>query len=121
MDVLGDKIYNLRVYGIVSLRKNYRNPDEELEDSAGSVIRVPIEHSFGKIVNLFPFVDYKKKLKINERAIGSYIVVCALLTNIHTCLYGSEVCNMFSSDDDYMLLPTLEEYMAVWDDELIIH
>ena len=43
---------------------------QEEEDSAGSVIRVPIEHSFGKIANLFPFVDYKKKLKLNERAIG---------------------------------------------------
>jgi hypothetical protein len=113
VDLVADKIYNIAMNGIASLPTNPRNKEEEEENAAASTIRIPVEWSFGKIVILFPLVDFKKKLKINEREIGLYIIVATILTNIHTCLYGSQTSSYFSSDDDIILPPTLEEYMVV--------
>jgi nuclease HARBI1 len=113
-DILADAIYpQIRGDGIVSLRQGDRTVEEEAEDSAASVVRTHVEHSFAKIVNIFPFVDFKKGLKLNEREIGKYMVVGALFTNLHTCLYGSQVCNQFSYGAEIILPPTLEEYMSM--------
>ena len=115
-DILADKIYpQVRGNGIVSLRQNqYRHTRvEEEEDSAAASACVHVEHLFAKMVNLLPFLDFSKGLKVNEREIGRYMVVGALIINLHTCLYGSQVCAQFSTDFDIILPPTLEEYMAV--------
>ena len=86
---------------------------EEEEDSAAASARVHVKHLFEKMVNLLPFLDFSKGLKINEREIGRYMVVGALIINLLTCLYGCQVCAQFSADFDIILPPTLEEYMAV--------
>ena len=68
-DILADKIYPDN--GVVSLRQaQYRHTraDKE-EDSAASSTRVNVEHLFGKMVNLLPFLDFSKGLKVNEREI----------------------------------------------------
>jgi len=115
-DILADKIYpQVRGNGIVSLRKNqyrYTRAEEE-EDFAAASARVHVEHFFAKMVNLLSFLDFSKGLKINERETGRYMVVIELIINLHTCLYGSQVCAQFSTDFDIILPPTLEEYMAV--------
>ena len=116
MDVLADKIYpQIHANGIASLRRNHRNLiDQEIEeDTAAASVRVGVEQSFAKIVNHFPFVDFKKGLKINEREIGKYIVVAAILVNLHTCLYGSQLCTHFSINNHFIYPPTLEDYMMV--------
>jgi hypothetical protein len=115
-DILGDKIYpQIHANGIVSLRQNHflLSQEDIDEDKAASSIRVCVEHSFSKLINLFPYIDFHKGLKINEREVGKYMVIAALLTNLHTCLYGSQVCQQFSSTNEVILPPTLEEYMEV--------
>ena len=113
--ILADKIYP-QVYGngVVSLRQQQFRYDEEdeAEDAAASSARVNVEHIFAKMVNLFPFLDFSKGLRVNERAIGQYVIVGALIINLHTCLYGSQVCSQFSTSYDIILPPTLESYMA---------
>ena len=115
-DILADKIYpQVHGNGVVSLRQaQYRHTraDEE-EDSAASSARVNVEHLFGKLVNMLAFLDFSKGLKVHEREIGKYMVVGALIINLHTCLYGSQVCAQFSTEYDVILPPALEEYMAV--------
>jgi hypothetical protein len=117
LDVLGDKIYP-QVHAkieIVSIRRDRPNMTQEeiSEDTAASSIRVAVEHSFAKIVNLFPFVDFKNGFKINEREVGRYVIVAALMVNLHTCLYGSQICLQFSVGDHIIHPPTRESYMSV--------
>ena len=69
------------------------------------------------MVNLLPFLDFSKGLKLNEREIGRYMVVSALIINLHTCLYDGQMCAQFSTDFDIILpltleIWTLDEYMA---------
>ena len=72
-----------------------------------SKIRVPVEWSFGKIVNLFGFLDYSKKNKIYGQAVGADWQICTLLTNCHSCLYGNEVAKYF-----VVPTPDLEDYLG---------
>ena len=47
---------------------------------------------FGKIVQYYAYFDFKKILL---QPVGKYFIVCALLTNCHTCLYGSTTSDFF--------------------------
>ena len=52
-------------------------------------------------------MDFKKNLKIQLGAVGKMYIVCALLTNAHTCLYKSTTSPYFDLDP-----PSLEEYIT---------
>ena len=60
---------------------------------------------FGDIINYFKFVDFKKNLKIGLSPVGKIYIVCALLRNALTCLYGNNTSTFFGIDP-----PVLEEY-----------
>jgi hypothetical protein len=70
-----------------------------------SQVRIAVEWLFGDIANAFKFTDYKKNLKIGLSSVGKMYVVCALLRNAITCLYGNQTSDYFEHDP-----PTLEEY-----------
>ena len=70
-----------------------------------SSVRISVEWLFGDIVNYFAFLDFKKKHKLFQAPIGKMYLVCALLTNARTCLYGNITSEYFRLDP-----PSLEEY-----------
>ena len=72
-----------------------------------SSLRVSVEWSFGKIIQQFAFLDFRKNLKILLQPVGKYYTVGALLTNCHTCLYGSQTSNFFDLSP-----PALEIYLS---------
>ena len=49
----------------------------------------------------------RKKMKVLLSPVGLYLGVGNVLTNMHTCLYGSIVNNAFGMEK-----PDLDEYMA---------
>ena len=69
-------------------------------------VRVAVEWVFGDVINYFKFVDYKKDLKIGMSAVGKIYIVCALLRNAMTCLYGSSTANYFDVQP-----PSINEYL----------
>jgi hypothetical protein len=72
-----------------------------------SALRVSVEYGFGKIVQNFAFLDFKKNQKLLLQPLKEYYIVAALLTNCHTCLYGSQISTYFETDP-----PTLDEYLG---------
>ena len=64
-----------------------------------------VEWLFGDIINSFRFLDYKKNLKIGLSSVGKIYLVCALLRNAITCLYGNQMSEFFDLQPS-----TLEEY-----------
>lgn len=48
-----------------------------------------------KVVQYFAFLDFKKNLKILLQPIGKYYAVGVILTNCHTCIYGSVTSSFF--------------------------
>ena len=60
---------------------------------------------FGDILNWFAFMDFKRKSKIYLSAVGKMYLVCALLTNARTCMYGNLTSEYFEIEP-----PTIQNY-----------
>lgn len=71
------------------------------------VLRVSVEWGFQKIVSLFAFVDFKKNQKLLLSDIETFYKCVVLLTNCHTCLYGSQTGEYFN-----IMAPALENYIG---------
>ena len=88
-------------------RPDSANGSLDDDDDSMSNVRTSVEWLFGDIVEYFKFMDFKKNLKIGLSSIGKLYVVCALLRNALTCLYGNSTSSFFELDP-----PTLEEYFS---------
>ena len=77
----------------------------EMFNGSMSSVRVSVEWLFGDILNYFKFLDFKKNLKVGLSNIGKTYVVCALMRNALTCLYGNQTSEFFELDP-----PSLQEY-----------
>ena len=60
-----------------------------------SSVRVTVEWLFGDIINDFKFLVFKKNMKIGMSSVGKMYLVCALLHNAITCLYGNNTSQLF--------------------------
>ena len=60
-----------------------------------SDVTVSAKSVFKDIISYFKFLDFKKNLKIGLSAVGKVYLVCALMHNWRTYLYGNQVPNYF--------------------------
>ena len=72
-----------------------------------SSVLVSVEWIFRDIANYFKFLDFKKNLKIALSQVGKIYIVCALLQNALTCMYGNTTSQFF-----YLDPPDLNEYFV---------
>ena len=95
MCIYGDPAYPLRVQLQAPFRNVVLTPQMQAFNSSLSSVRL-----FGDIVNYFKF-------KIGLSNIGKLYIVCAVLQNALTCLYGNLTSEFFDLHP-----PTLQEYFA---------
>ena len=107
MCIYGDLAYPLRINLMAPFRGAALTAQMEALNDSMSNVRTWVEWLFGDIVEYFKFMDFKKNLKIGLSSIGKLYVVCALLRNALTCLYGNSTSSFFELDP-----PTLEEYFS---------
>ena len=69
--------------------------DQLAFNNSMSQVRISVEWVFGDIINYFKFVDFKKNLKIGLSPVGKIYIVCDLLRNALTCLYGNNTSTFF--------------------------
>ena len=105
MCVYGDPAYPLRIHLQAPYSQGRLTQQMEDYNKAMSAVRVSVEWLFGDIINSFKFLVYKKNLKIGLSSVGKMYIVCALLRNAITCLYGNQTSEFFDLEP-----PTLEEY-----------
>ncbi len=101
----GDPAYPVRPH-LMAPFKGHLTDEEKLFNKSMSKVRECVEWGFGKIVQYWAFLDFKKNLKLALQPVGKYYLVGALLTNCHTCLYGSLTGSYFG-----MQPPTLHDYL----------
>ena len=105
--VYGDVAYPLRP----QLQAPFRNPiltqDQKNFNTSMSQVRTSVEWLFGDITSWFAFIDFKKNLKIGLSSVGKMYLVCALLKNARTCLYGSTTTEYFQIDP-----PVITDYFV---------
>ena len=79
--------------------------EEQAFNQSMSKVRVSVEWVFGDIINYFKFTDFRKGLKVGLSAVVKIYVVCTLLQNVLTCLYGNHTSAFFDVQP-----PELEDY-----------
>lgn len=104
--VYGDLGYPLSKFLITPFKGNLTQRQKKVNKKMSS-LRVSVEWGFAKILQIFPFVDYKKNLKICKQKVAKFYKVAMILTNCHTCIYGSQVGDYFDSE-----VPSLEDYLV---------
>ena len=86
----GDPAYPLRVHLQGPFKGSIITPQMQAFNSAMITVRISVEWLFGDITNYLKFVDFKKNLKVCLSSIGKMYIVCAILHNALTCLYGNQ-------------------------------
>lgn len=77
-----------------------------------SRVRISVEWSYGQIVQYWPIVDFKKKMRIGNTPVAKMYKVAVLLTNCITCARGRNTNSVYFG----LSPPKLEEYLNFNDD-----
>ena len=101
----GDPAYPLGVHLQAPFKNIQLTPQMVLYNATMSEVRVAVEWLFGNITNYFKFIYFKSQLQINMSSVGKFYIVCALLENALTCLYGNIVSEEFEVQP-----PSLQDY-----------
>jgi len=108
--VYGDPAYPLGDgYIIPPYRGGAISRNQMIFNKRMSAVRICVEWAFGKVLSLFAYLDFKKNQKVYLQPVGKYYAVAVLLTNCHTCMYGSETSSFFNLQP-----PALLEYLRGW-------
>lgn len=101
----GDLIYQ----GQSLVMAGYQDPvsvaDADYNDFMGSM-RVSVETGFGRVTQLFTFLDFKRMMRTGLSPTAAYYLVSVLLTNCYTCLSGNSL-HRFPN----VAPPSLERYL----------
>ena len=62
---------------------------------------------FWDVINYFKCLDFKKNYKIGLSQVGKMYIVCSIMQNALTCLYGNGTSQFFDLDP-----PSLEDFFA---------
>ena len=107
-DVLyGDPAYGVSRNILSPFRGVNLSPQEHEFNQRMSAVRLSVEWGLGKILQYFSYLDFKKNQKVLLQPVGKYYLVGTILTNCHTCLYGSQTSTFFNVSP-----PTLETYLS---------
>lgn len=104
--IYGDPAYPIMELILKPFSTRNITPIEANFNRRMSTVRQAVEWSFGKIIAEFAFLDFKKNQKLLWQDVGKMYVVGTLLTNCHTCLYGSQSSIYFNLEP-----VTLEQYL----------
>ena len=69
--------------------------DESIFNAYMAKQRMAVEWGFGKVMQLFQFTNLKLNMKYGLSPLASYYFASVLLTNCHTCYFGSQTAMSF--------------------------
>ena len=97
--IYGDPAYPLSVHLQSPFRGANLNPM--------SSVRVSVEWLFGLVSSYFKFIDFKKMQRIGVSPVAKVYIICSLLQNAHTCLYGNLISENFNLNP-----PQIRDYFS---------
>lgn len=93
--VYGDQAYGIRELLLCPYPGRGINQAQQNFNTSMSVVRQAVEWGFQKIFAEFAFLDLKRKQKLLLQDIECIYKTAVILTNCHTCMYGSETAKFF--------------------------
>ena len=103
----GDTAYGLTRHILAPFKGANLTANEKQFNSSMSKVRICVEWGFGKVTQNFAYLDFKRNMKVLLQPIAKYYLVATILTNCHTCLYGSQTSSFFDLHP-----PALETYLS---------
>lgn len=107
--VYGDPAYPMSELILKPYCNRIMTPEQVSFNKAMNSVRQAVEWGFGKVIIEFAFLDFKKNQKIFLQNVSQMYKISVILTNCHTCLYGSQTETYFNT-----IPPILEEYLNSW-------
>lgn len=106
--IYGDEGYALHALLLRPFTANQilQDPNRQIFNNAMRAMRVTVEWGFGKIVQIFAFLDFRKNQKLLWQEVSEMYRVATILSNCHTCLYGGNPSQYFHINP-----PPLEAYL----------
>ncbi|KAK7106300.1 uncharacterized protein [Littorina saxatilis] len=106
--IYGDPAYPQRPHLYRPFLGHNLTPQQQQFNTDMSSVRQVVEFGFGKVVENWAFLDYKKNLKLFLSPVGKLYHVGAILTNCLTCMYPAHggLVNYFEIDP-----PSIDEYL----------
>ena len=102
----GDPAYGLTQNILAPFKGARITANEQAFNKKMSKVRISVEWGFGKIMQYFAYLDFKKNQKVLLQPVGKYYAVACVFINCHTCLYGSLTSKYFGLNP-----PSLETYL----------
>ena len=97
MNIYGDPAYPISIHLQAPFRGARLTDEQKRYNKAMSSVRISVEWLFGLVSNYFKFIDFKKMQRIGI-TIGKIYIVCSILQNAHTCLYGNIISETFEME-----------------------
>ena len=107
----GDPAYPQSRWLLGPFRHRMLNHAEAAFNTRMSSARIPNEWGFGKVRANWAYLDYHKGMRPYMNDIARYWPVSQILTNCHTCCYGSQTSAYFQVEP-----PALHVYVAMGSD-----
>ncbi|CBJ29683.1 conserved unknown protein [Ectocarpus siliculosus] len=106
--IYGDPAYQIPPW-LMAPFKGVLTPEMQAFNTDMRACRVTVEWGFGKIVALWPYVDYAKKQQaaLSSCGLGKQYSVAGILTNCHSCFYGNSTSKYFGVGP-----PSLGRYLS---------
>ena len=104
--IYGDSGYNRRWFIEVPYQGSNLTPAQVAFYTAMASVRITMEWIFKELKLYFTSMDYKRKLKVFESAVGSLYLAAILPRNMRNCVYPNQVSEYLGCPP-----PTLEHYL----------
>ena len=105
--LFGDPAYPQSLWIGGPFRHRMLNREEAEFNAIMSSTRISNEWVFAKIKSLWAYLDFEKGMRPYTQDVQKLWSVAQILTNCHTCLYGSEMNRYFKVNS-----PDLEAYLT---------
>lgn len=106
--LFGDQAYGLRELLLTPYGNHLNLEDHQIQfNESMKRLRLAVEWGFQKIISEFAFLDFKKNQKLLLQEVQCMYKVGVILSNCHTCVYGSQTSQYFGTHP-----PNLEEYIG---------
>ncbi|KAI5821885.1 hypothetical protein K523DRAFT_257781, partial [Schizophyllum commune Tattone D] len=106
LQVFGDPAYGLNHHIVSPFMSETPSEDEVAWNEDMGSVRVEVEHGFGNVTRLWPFLDAHWKLKVYASPVGAYYRFGVLMSNVVNCVCPNQVATVFGCEP-----PTLSEYL----------
>ncbi len=105
--IFGDPAYGLGPHLMSPFSGTGERADEENDFNAQmSAVRIEVEHGFGIVANMWPFLNAGWKMRLYSSPVGRYYRVGVLLTNCLNCIRPNQVAQYFDCRP-----PSLSDYL----------